>query len=50
MTHLDGSLEHPPPPKKQSWKEKTLSEFFTRPVRYVAIGLVVFVGLILLAS
>lgn len=31
-------------------KEKILVEFFAHPVRYVAIGLVVFVGLILLVS
>lgn len=50
MTHLDGSLEHPPPPEKKSWKERILSEFFTRPWRYTTLFMAVFVTLAFLVG
>lgn len=44
------SNELKPLSKWEQMKDKTLSEFFTRPVRYIAIGLVVFALLAFLAA
>jgi len=50
MTHLDGSQEHPPPPVKTSWRDRTIESFLTQPVRYIIGGVVLIMVIAFLAS